>query len=300
MKIKSLILILTATSLHSCFTGVEVTPRISERQVNREIGTPSVESKLLTSVAGESPAVWTPGKVFTVTDGKVSVAYLPASVSSTLLPGDTLKYERMDSATTLTGAKMTDLTFLTTDGRRLTHRVETPPETFLASRSVALPFLVDASVIDSVKSILNGLTLWTLTLRRYSLDGKSIAGNKFQKVTVTDVRAGKGEYPVEVILGDEMLYLTVDPQNHSPRRFSNLFSLTDPRKNYRHISDKNWEMITRGQVTNGMTMEECRLALGTPKEIERNATYEALIERWTYENGIYLLFSDGILTRYRN
>lgn len=300
MKIKSLILILTATSLHSCFTGVEVTPRISERQVNREIGTPSVESKLLTSVAGESPAAWTPGKVFTVTDGKVSVAYLPASVSSTLLPGDTLKYERMDSATTLTGAKMTDLTFLTLDGRRLTHRVETPPETFLDSRSVALPFLVDASVIDSVKSILNGLTLWTLTLRRYSLDGKSIAGKKFQKVTVTDVRAGKGEYPVEVILGDEMLYLTVDPQNHSPRRFSNLFSLTDPRKNYRHISDKNWEMITRGQVTNGMTMEECRLALGTPKEIERNATYEALIERWTYENGIYLLFSDGILTRYRN
>ncbi len=300
MKITPLILILTAVSLHSCYTGVEVTPRITERQVNREVGTPSAESKLLTSVSGEAPASWAPGKVFTVTDGKVSVAYLPASISSELHPGDTLRYERMTPATTLTGAKMTDLTFLTPDGQRLTHRVETPPETFLASKSAALPFLVEATVIDSVRNILKGRTLWTLTLQRYSLDGKSTGGNKFQKVTVTDVRAGKGEYPVEVILGDEMLYLTVEPQNHSPRRFSNLFSLTDPRKNYRHISDKNWNMITRGQVADGMTMEECRLALGAPKEIERTATYEALMERWTYENGIYLLFSDGVLTRFRN
>lgn len=300
MKIRPLILILTAVSLHSCYTGVEVTPRISERQVSREVGTPSAESKLLSSVPGESPALWTPGKVFTVTDGKVSVAYLPASISSGLIPGDTLRYERMTSATTLTGAKMTDLTFITPDGQRLTHRVETPSETFLASKSVNLPFLVEASVIDSVKNVLKGRTLWTLTLQRYSLDGKSTGGKKFQKVAVTDVRAGKGEYPVEVILGDEMLYLTVEPQNHSPRRFSNLFSLTDPRKNYRHISDKNWDMITRGQVTDGMTMEECRLALGAPKEIERSATYGALIERWSYENGIFLLFSDGILTRYRN
>ena len=48
-----------------------------------------------------------------------------------------------------------------------------------------------------------------------------------------------------------------------------------------------------------MTMEECRLALGSPREVERDATYGALIERWIYENGIYLLFSDGILTRFR-
>lgn len=299
MKIKQLTLTLAAFALHSCYTGVEVTPRISEKQVSREIGAPSAESKLLGSVEGQPPSEWKKGKVFTLTDGKVNIVYLPASISSTLQPGDTLRFETMAPATTLTGAEMTDITFLTPDGQTVTHRMETPLRTLQESTSAVLPFLVEATVVDSVRSILNDRTLWTLTLQRYSTNGQPVDGRKFQKVKVSDVRAGKGEYPVEVIIGDEMLFLSVEPKRHSTRRFSALFSLTDPRKNYKHITDKNWELITRGQIADGMTMEECKLALGTPKEIERDATYGALIERWTYENGIYLFFTDGILTRFR-
>lgn len=283
----------------SCSTGVETTPRIGEKQVSRQIGTPSAESKLLSSIEGEPPAQWQPGKVFTLMEGKVNVAYLPATISSELQPGDTLRFESMTPATTLTGAKMTDLTFLTPDNRRVSYRMETPMSTLREMSSASLPFLVEASVVDSVRTLLSGRKLWTMTLQRYDLDGKAVSGRKFQPVTITEIRAGRGEYPVEAVIGDEMLYLTVDPNSRINRRFATLFSLTDPRRSYRHITDANWELITRGQVKDGMTMEECRLALGTPKEVERDATYGALIERWTYENGIYLLFSDGILTRYR-
>lgn len=300
MRIRLLTLILAAIGLHSCYTGVEVTPRITDKQVSREIGTPSAESKLIGSVEGEPPSAWQKGKVFTLAEGKVNVAYLPATVSETLEPGDTLLFESMNPAVTLTGAEMTDISFRTPEGRTVTHRMETPPGTLRESTSAVLPFLVEATVVDSVSSVLTGRTLWTLTMQRYTLDGEPTQGRKFQKVKVTGVRAGKGKYPIEVLIGnDEMLYLSVEPKSHNTRRFSNLFTLTDPRKNYRNITDKNWELITRGKIAEGMTMEECRLALGAPKEIDRDATYEALIERWTYENGIYLFFSDGILTRFR-
>lgn len=300
MKLSSpLPLLIAALSLNSCYTGVERTPRITERQVNREIGTPSAESKFLSSIEGQPPAEWLPGKVFTLTNGKFNVAYLPSSISSTLSPGDTLRFESMEAATTLTGAGMTNLRFKTSDGRSLTYRMETPFETLRSAPSASLPFLVEATVVDSVRALLKGRTLWTTTLRRYTPDGNDIPGRKFERITVSDIRAGKGEYPIEVLFGNEMLYLTVEPGSRSTRRFSNILSLSDPRKNYKHITDKNWELITRGKVADGMTMEECRLALGTPKEVDRTATYGALIERWTYENGIYLLFSDGLLTRFR-
>lgn len=284
-------------ALSACQTGVESTPRITDKQVNRQVGSKSAETVLLSTIQGERPSEWRPGKVFTLTDGKISVAYTPGSVSSELQPGDTLRFESLQEAQTITGARMTDFRFLTPDGKTVNHRMEIPPECL--GESVTLPFLVEAAVVDSVRSLLKGRKLWTTTLQRYDLEGKSIGGFKFQPVVITDVRAGRGEYPVEVLMGNEMIYLTVDPSSRVNRRFANLFSLTDPRKNYRHITDTNWALICRGEVADGMTMEECRLALGSPREVERDATYGALIERWTYENGIFLMFSDGLLTRFR-
>lgn len=285
-------------ALTACQTGVESTPRITAKQVSRHVGVQSAEAALLSAIQGEKPSEWRPGKVFTLTDGKISVAYTPSGISAELCPGDTLRFESMSPATTITGARMTDIRFLTPEGKTVNYRMETPPERL--GEYVTLPFLVEATVVDSVRSLLKGRKLWTTSLQRYDLSGQSIGGRKFQPVLITDVRAGLGEYPVEVLMGNEMIYLTVDPSSRVNRRFANLFSLTDPRKNYRHITDKNWEMICRGEVTDGMTMEECRLALGSPREVERDATYGALIERWTYENGIFLIFSDGLLTRFRH
>ncbi len=299
MRHPLLIISLIALALHSCYTGVERTPRISEKQVRQQVGALSAEERFLNTVEGQPPSLWSPGKVFTLTSGKFNLAYLPASVSDSLAPGDSIFFAEMKGARTLAGAEMTDITFLTSRGQTLTHRVETPLKTLQEKSSLLLPFLVEASVVDTVKALLKGRDLWTTTVRRYDLDGNPVKGRKFQKITVADVVAGRGEFPIEVVFGNEMLHLSVEPGARNTRRFPLLFALSDPRKNYRHISDANWDLITQGQVKDGMTMEECRLALGNPKEVERTATYGALIERWTYENGIYLLFSDGVLTSHR-
>jgi hypothetical protein len=81
--------------------------------------------------------------------------------------------------------------------------------------------------------------------------------------------------------------------------FDKLFSFTDLRKNYSQITDANWERITRGDVAVSMTKDECQLSLGSPRSIERVPTHGGLYERWSYDNGVYLIFENGLLTRYR-
>ncbi len=58
-------------------------------------------------------------------------------------------------------------------------------------------------------------------------------------------------------------------------------------------------MIVCSRVRAGMTRDECRLALGQPTDILRIPTNGGMQERWTYSDGIYLVFDDGFLTRYR-
>jgi hypothetical protein len=81
--------------------------------------------------------------------------------------------------------------------------------------------------------------------------------------------------------------------------FDKLFSFSDIRNNYKHISNENWSLIVRGQVAVGMTKEECTLSLGAPQSVDRVPTHGGLLERWVYDNGVYLVFADGILERFR-
>ena len=83
------------------------------------------------------------------------------------------------------------------------------------------------------------------------------------------------------------------------RTYTDLFSDSDVHLRYPEISDDNWACIIRGDVALGMNKDECRLSLGTPKTIDRRPTYDGLVEYWTYDNGVYLIFEDGLLRRYR-
>ena len=58
-------------------------------------------------------------------------------------------------------------------------------------------------------------------------------------------------------------------------------------------------MIVNSKVAAGMTRDECRLALGAPNSFRTIPVYNAVVEQWNYDDGMYLIFEDGILTRYR-
>ena len=93
--------------------------------------------------------------------------------------------------------------------------------------------------------------------------------------------------------------MSVGKGRGATRTFDSLFAFDNPRNRYPEIKDDVWELITRSRVREGMTRDECRLALGQPSDILRIPTYGGMQERWTYTDGIFLIFDDGFLTKYR-
>ena len=93
--------------------------------------------------------------------------------------------------------------------------------------------------------------------------------------------------------------MTVGADRAATRNFSTVFNFDDPRKRYPQISDETWELIINSKVREGMTRDECRLALGAPNSYRTIPVINAVVEQWNYDDGIYLIFEDGLLSRFR-
>ncbi len=296
--------LLALTTLPGCFTGIERTAEIKDTS-SRKIAPHNVpELTLLGNVRPEPPRTWSVGKTFMVADGHLELAYTPASEAMKLHRGDTLRLQNITGAGRLSGDSITEIRLLTPDGNTVTNIVEAPMSLVMEANDLTLPFTVELATVDSVAAILRGRNLWVLTTTRYTLEGDLKAGKKFVPVTIADVKPGNADYPVHVIFAEPdgsraMLLMVFDSKTSTARTFNNLFSLSDPREKHPLIADKTWEMICNGQVATDMTREECRLSLGAPASVDREATYGGLVERWTYENGVYLFFLDGRLTQFR-
>ncbi|MDE6342439.1 MAG: hypothetical protein K2K93_08985, partial [Muribaculaceae bacterium] len=93
------------------------------------------------------------------------------------------------------------------------------------------------------------------------------------------------------------IYYTSDMSDS--RSFPSVFFLSDPKARYPQISDEHWKYIQTGRVCEGMTKEECKLVLGNPDEINAGHDANETVDFWQYKNGAYLLFTDGLLKRFR-
>ncbi len=283
--------LLALTTLPGCFTGIERTPSIKDRGGSKINTTVTPEQKLLADVTPEPPAQWKMGKCFILAEGRPEVAFTPSTVARLLVAGDTLRFHGFDGRIRLSGDSVTDVTLLSPGGDLLSWRIERPVSVIEASDELKLPFLIDADLVKQAKSRLEGLKVYNLRANK--------SGRKFSEMTILDVMPGDAEFPLKVIADTDTLPMVVNSRSASARTFSNYFSLENPRKNHSDISDKNWQLICSGKIALEMTREECRLALGSPSEVERTAAYNGIIERWSYENGAILYFTDGLLTRFR-
>lgn len=75
-----------------------------------------------------------------------------------------------------------------------------------------------------------------------------------------------------------------------------LFGFEDIQKKYPGITEKRWQIISRGDLETGMSTDECRLSVGDPVEIELKK--DNRFETWFY-NGKTLEFENGTLRRYK-
>lgn len=295
--------LLTLTS--GCFTGVESTPRITAGDVKREKITEAPEDTFLLNVGGEPLAQWNRGKLFYVTEPKINLIFGSSAPKDEDLTGKWLRFDRVIPVTGITGQRETQIEFLSPRGQRLAYRLSQSPEKLVGQKSVEVPFTIEKSMIDTVASMLVGKRLYVTSNYWRDDDDRLIGGRKFVPVHIDAVTAGNTVYPIKVSFTEEQthrharLFLAPGSTKSTPRGFASMFSFTDPRKKYPSISDKNWQLIQDGRVGIDMTREECRLSLGSPKEVDRRPGYSVLREVWVYENGIYLVFEDGLLQRYR-
>lgn len=298
-------LILTATALtSSCFTGVESTPRITVPQ--KEQTQLTAEDTLLRSVAREPFGMWREGKRFAVTDNRLKLL-LGASAPAEALEGRKIEFRRFDESVSPSGSPITRLTLTSPgiDGEMLLP-LNGSPEALAQRSGVEIPFAVEMQMVEKADRLLRGRTFYVLTpVWRNEADAITDGGRKFVAVRIDSVMPGTTAAPLRLDFTDldsgrrASLFINPDPAARSPRTFANFFSITDPRLRYPDITPAHWQMIIEGKIADGMTPRECRLALGSPKEVTRRTNYSIMQERWTYENGVWLLFEDDILIDHR-
>ncbi|MDE6537128.1 MAG: hypothetical protein K2M13_03715 [Muribaculaceae bacterium] len=170
--------------------------------------------------------------------------------------------------------------------------------------SLDIPMAIDIEMVRKVRQLLLDKELWTRSSLWYDGDGEKIKGKRFIPVVVKDVTAGDMLFPYHLLIEDEdggkaIIYMNASNRGLESRTFSSLFFLKDPKLHYPSIRPEIWTLITEGAVTEGMTKEECKLSLGNPDDVAQGHDWNRVIDVWTYKNGAFLEFTDGLLTKFR-
>lgn len=299
---------LMAAALQGCFTGIESTPRITASDARRAGVKLTDENIFAQAVLPESPRSWAPGKQWKITDDKIGMLFA-AWQGGESLAGKTMSLACVDAAVSLTGDSVVRLSFAVPGiAPRLRYVTDVRTSDWRMRPSFNIPFTVEMSAVATADSLMRGNTYYILTSLWTDGDGRATGGLHHIPVRIEGVRAGTEVLPLMVAFtplgfGDnapvQYVYMTYGTGYAASRNFDKLFSFSDPRQKYPLITDENWNRIVRSTVARGMTRNEVRLALGTPDNIDRGATRGGFqMERWSYSNGMYLVFEEDVLISY--
>lgn len=293
-------------SVLSCSTGIESTKKIRISKEDMKLLTKTDEENLASSISGSPLSQWQLGKPFMATSDRTLYVFEPSGTNSgqESLKGNALYYEGTDIIQTPDLKE--ECVILFSDGNS-TYRYltgKTKAEAFSDIDSSKIPLMSDINLIEKWHNKLIGMTLWTKSNLWYDKEGDRITGLKFEEITVEGIIATTGDFPMMVKIRDKngkVAYLSMNYTSDlaDSRNFSAVFFLSDPKNKYPQISQENWNLIKQSKIGLGMTKEECRLSLGNPDEIESGHNTSHTLDVWQYTNGTYLIFSDGVLTRFR-
>lgn len=296
--------VIMVSALTACFTGVESTPKIGISDIKRQNIVDSPEQHYMSDITHEKLDQWHPGKQLLITDHKLAMLLGPEAENGNDLKGTVLTFTGVKNVVSISGDSIASIMFTTQYGLPVKYQMDASIQEVGKRKIVDIPLTIELSIIDEVKQKMLGQTYYVVTRDWYDISNELKQGRRFVQVRIIDVKPGSSFYPVLLVLEDEKgelfhLFMSVGNDGKSPRDFASLFSLTDPRLRYPTITDEAWEHIINGTVKEDMTRDECRLALGSPDNIDRRVGYSVLREIWSYENGKYLIFEDGLLRTYR-
>lgn len=291
-----------AVAAQSCFTGVEHTGHIGLSRSERKVVKATAEEQFDASLSLELPSAWTPGrKLYAPADSRVGLIFTPRLSADEAPAADTLTFIGISVVPHSDGKGRKAIEF-EHKGNRLVYvsnRTAADPDSLL----LPPPMLIDLQMVSKLNGELRGKTLWTRTPQRYDENDTLISGLRYEPVTVNAVTAGDVMFPVRITFTDSKgqtasVLMGVDTRGTS-RAFHNLFFMSDPRRLYPNTDDDTWRLIQASNIRQGMTKEECRLALGPPTDVSSGHDRNNTLDVWQYSDGVYLMFEDGRLLRYR-
>lgn len=306
MKTSKLILpLLPMLLLSSCFTGVEGTKKVTDKDVAKVLSTVTETGdtpKLLDIAPTDSVASWAMGKRFYVCDDQARLMFQPSaeySADTLHLGGRYLSYAGYTTGSLLDNNSLVTLRF--TDGVH-TYSYRTGKELADLHPGYSIPFFIDQDLVNRAAGQIEGKTYYIKTRIWYDTErGEMKDGRQFVPVKITRVEPGNKVYALKVTFEAQdngeraMLWVADGAKTMRQRSFDALFALTDPHKNYPHIDNDVWNHIVLGTVQEDMTKEECQLSMGAPKSINRLPEQGGMREYWYYDGGVVLYFEDGLL-----
>lgn len=307
-RVALLLSVFASFGLQSCFTGIESTPRIGESELRRQHVTVTAEQEFLSDIRSDRPSLWMPGKRFYVTDSKINLIFTSASTGTDSLEDEVIAFCRFNRIPAVDNNNAAEAVF-THGSDTLFWRPGIDADSLATRSRLDIPFTVDLDLIDSVRSRMAGNTYYITTPLWYDpASMQPTGGLRHIAVEITDIRPGTAAMPFNVVFRPHPPYgsdkersvlMTVGDDRLATRNFHRLFTFDNPRRRYPAITDDVWNLIIHSKVREGMSRDECRLALGAPDQIIHGSGTLATSERWSYPDGVYLIFEDGYLVRFR-
>lgn len=268
----------------------------------------SPEQTFAEGIQGTPLSAWEKGRRFVATSDRTKYIFEPSSAhyedSDGYMKGHDLIYAGLDSHVNPDLKEECVIVF--SDGSRpLRYRTgKSTPEALKEIDSSKLPLMSDIALVDQWKEKIKGMTLWTKSNLWYDQNGDRKPGRKFARVTVTEVIPALGDFPMMIRIADadgDVGYLQMNYTSdlHDSRNFAAIFFLSDPKEKFPNVSDEHWSLIQSGKVAEGMTKEECKLSIGNPDEVRSGHNRSQTMDIWQYSDGTYLMFTDGLLTNFR-
>lgn len=294
----------------SCGTGIEVTSHVTDKEVRRAMEqTHANQQDVMLEAYVDSLPAWRQGKRFWVTDDQVKLLFTPQpgyDTDTLHLAGRVLDYVGYQTS----GLFQNDNRYIVVDLHDsvtgLTYACRAGKAIEANRRGFTIPMLIDLDMVDHVARQVEGKDYYILTGIWYDRQSEQMVdGRHFVKVHIDSVLPGNSVLPLRVLFttadtGERaMIWLSDNASTMHGRDFEASFAATDPHLSYPAITDATWQLITRAQLSEGMTKEECRLSIGSPKRINENPDQGGMREYWYYDGGSYLYFVDGLLSQFR-
>ncbi|MDE6756554.1 MAG: hypothetical protein K2J66_05365, partial [Muribaculaceae bacterium] len=142
-------------SLTSCFTGIESTPRITVKEVERNVASANPEAEMAARLYPEAATSWKQGRRFLATDPKISLIF---EKEPAVKPGEILVFDRLSAERSITGDTISVLTFHreAEAGTQETLRYKVGVAPGSLSEFFTLPMSVDLATVENARRLLTG------------------------------------------------------------------------------------------------------------------------------------------------